>query len=326
MTRNRKSGFTLIELLVVIAIIAILAAILFPVFASAREKARQISCASNMKQLGLATMQYVQDYDETYYPHRFNCSTTPCPEYTNGTYTLAANAQADRGGVEWNKMPWMFLLQPYLKSYNVFMCPSNPNAWVSTVNPPTQLCGMSENSSSIGCGGVGYGGQNSYGHNDIWMSPADSFSGGGSKVHVMKMSQIDRPSGTFLITDASYYGVGPILSSISGLPAPNYDGVVDNTMLGNDNALATAEGGQYVNYWANVGNAQFSWNISGSSSADPAQYTKLGRHSGFIEAIFDDGQVKAIRADAAVSNLCYWVTNANFTANGVANQTNHACN
>ena len=65
LNRNRlRQGFTLIELLVVIAIIAILAAILFPVFAKAREKARQISCVSNMKQLGLAILQYQQDNDE----------------------------------------------------------------------------------------------------------------------------------------------------------------------------------------------------------------------------------------------------------------------
>jgi len=66
MLKTRKSGFTLIELLVVIAIIAILAAILFPVFAKAREKARQTTCTSNEKQLGLAFAQYNQDYDENY--------------------------------------------------------------------------------------------------------------------------------------------------------------------------------------------------------------------------------------------------------------------
>src|SRR6187431_2992756 len=68
MKRNIQRGFTLIKLLVVIAIIAILAAILFPVFAQAREKARQTTCTSNMKNLGLAIMMYVQDYDETYPP------------------------------------------------------------------------------------------------------------------------------------------------------------------------------------------------------------------------------------------------------------------
>jgi len=70
--RTINRAFTLIELLVVIAIIAILAAILFPVFAQAREKARQTSCLSNMKQIGLAAMQYVQDYDETYPRQTFN--------------------------------------------------------------------------------------------------------------------------------------------------------------------------------------------------------------------------------------------------------------
>ena len=75
----RRSAFTLIELLVVIAIIAILAAILFPVFAQAREAARQTSCLSNTKQFAVATIMYVQDYDETYpmaYYYKNNTATT----------------------------------------------------------------------------------------------------------------------------------------------------------------------------------------------------------------------------------------------------------
>src|ERR1700753_3722417 len=87
----KRRGFTLIELLVVIAIIAILAAILFPVFAKAREKARQIACLSNMKQIGLATLQYVQDYDEQFYAHRDNCTGT-CSGYLNADGTVMAAA------------------------------------------------------------------------------------------------------------------------------------------------------------------------------------------------------------------------------------------
>ena len=87
-----RRGFTLIELLVVIAIIAILAAILFPVFAKAREKARQSSCLSNLKQLGLAALSYAQDYDETMMYHR--CSSLyPAACYWEEAYPYMKNSQ-----------------------------------------------------------------------------------------------------------------------------------------------------------------------------------------------------------------------------------------
>jgi prepilin-type N-terminal cleavage/methylation domain-containing protein/prepilin-type processing-associated H-X9-DG protein len=100
-----QTGFTLIELLVVIAIIAILAAILFPVFAQARDKARQATCLSNEKQIGTAAMMYVQDYDE-YYPVRYGA--TPAPGA--------------------RQMTWKDMLAPYLKNTGVYKCPSNPAA------------------------------------------------------------------------------------------------------------------------------------------------------------------------------------------------------
>lgn len=106
MKSSKQSGFTLIELLVVIAIIAILAAILFPVFAKAREKARQITCASNEKQLGLAFIQYVQDNDSKW----------PSIE---GSYYVAPNT-AWTGG-------WCNVIYPYVKSAAVFECPDDPN-------------------------------------------------------------------------------------------------------------------------------------------------------------------------------------------------------
>jgi prepilin-type N-terminal cleavage/methylation domain-containing protein/prepilin-type processing-associated H-X9-DG protein len=104
-TMCRKSnGFTLIELLVVIAIIAILASILFPVFARARENARRSSCTSNLKQIALGVVQYTQDYDEKFPAQYFGASTDP--DYlTNG---------------------WALAVQPYLKSTQIFQCPSEP--------------------------------------------------------------------------------------------------------------------------------------------------------------------------------------------------------
>jgi prepilin-type N-terminal cleavage/methylation domain-containing protein/prepilin-type processing-associated H-X9-DG protein len=99
----KKSGFTLIELLVVIAIIAILAAILFPVFARAREKARQASCSSNLKQLALGILMYAQDYDET-----FPGGGGMGPTLSNG----------------WGETIWSEEIYPYVKNTQLFFCPS----------------------------------------------------------------------------------------------------------------------------------------------------------------------------------------------------------
>jgi prepilin-type N-terminal cleavage/methylation domain-containing protein/prepilin-type processing-associated H-X9-DG protein len=112
---QKKSGFTLIELLVVIAIIAILAAILFPVFAQAREKARQTSCASNLKQIGLSLKMYVQDYDEKYPYNRGHCDAGDC---TSAGITGTAGSDFQWGG-------WISnALVPYTKNQAIFVCPS----------------------------------------------------------------------------------------------------------------------------------------------------------------------------------------------------------
>ena len=103
MNRSRTRAFTLIELLVVIAIIAILAAILFPVFQKVRENARKITCASNEKQLGLGFIQYTQDFDEKYPNNRRQDPGKPFPSY------------------------WFDYITPYLKSLDVFKCPDNPH-------------------------------------------------------------------------------------------------------------------------------------------------------------------------------------------------------
>ena len=129
----RKKGFTLIELLVVIAIIAILAAILFPVFARAREKARQSNCLSNIKQMMTGVLMYAQDYDETMPRLNVGC----------GDYTMPGGG-INSSGI----MPWNLGMLPYLKNIQIMNCPSVSLAWDG---------GKLDDSSDHDCDAISYG-------------------------------------------------------------------------------------------------------------------------------------------------------------------------
>ncbi len=158
-----RAAFTLIELLVVIAIIAILAAILFPVFARARENARRASCQSNMKQIGLGILQYAQDYDETL-PASRNTGTS---------------------------ISWRWMIQPYLKSTQVNSCPSRVSGQTTTGG-----MGLTFDISYAGnfCQGSGGSGVNSYNNglgafsNDDTGLPLSDFPSPATTIHVVEVT------------------------------------------------------------------------------------------------------------------------------------------
>lgn len=171
-------AFTLIELLVVIAIIAILAAILFPVFGRARENARRSSCQSNLKQIGLGIVQYTQDYDEKY-----------CP-------TLAAGNNGTGTAPGPGYYRWMDCVQPYVKSTQLFDCPSDPDAGHKYVPvATTTVASNGANSAAYGS----YAVANTYAGNaaDQWGGPMSGYGVGNTTVSVQA------PTTTFLAGDGS---------------------------------------------------------------------------------------------------------------------------
>jgi len=117
---QKRSGFTLIELLVVIAIIAILAAILFPVFAQAREQARKTVCLSNLKQTGLGLLMYTQDYDEQFVPWHTGTDMSAAVGYLGNTVAGPPFVDAENFDLSWDRV-----IQPYIKNSLITGCPSD---------------------------------------------------------------------------------------------------------------------------------------------------------------------------------------------------------
>jgi prepilin-type N-terminal cleavage/methylation domain-containing protein/prepilin-type processing-associated H-X9-DG protein len=181
MVRHRMGrGFTLIELLVVIAIIAILAAILFPVFAQARDKARSAGCLSNLQQIGKALMMYAQDYDEK--------------------STWFFNAGAGRTNVLAGY--WYNLLMPYTKNAQVFICPSVGTRGPATDNPGWPYCqpDLQPVPNLRRCGyGFNFGHVN-YGGGDPYFSPSGE---------TKSLASIGEPARTLYIADSSLGSKNP---------------------------------------------------------------------------------------------------------------------
>lgn len=203
--KRSRAGFTLIELLVVIAIIAILAAILFPVFAQAREKARQTSCLSNMKQIGIAVLGYSQDYDEAF-PIGFE-------------------------GDNWVNGGWPVLVQPYCKSLGVFTCPDDTMGGQPI--PGFEWAGVGTSYAANGY----YGPWTQYFSlrgpfvttgNDSWLQPTP-----------MTQGEVQRSAESILIaekhSDTVYNSYQKTNSGDSGYPAGNVSGFAPTCIIAGDN-------------------------------------------------------------------------------------------
>lgn len=174
---QKGQGFTLIELLVVIAIISILASILFPVFARARENARRTSCISNLKQIGLGTMMYVQDYDGRY----------PLGYYVVPSGTVGPDGQIFYDGVVF----WEQMVSPYIKNGQLFFCPDTAHSYSDPTGASSQWANMLSGN---------------YGINEL--IAVDGNSGGPSNT-TGNEAAMPSPSADYLIMDFGIYGFQP---------------------------------------------------------------------------------------------------------------------
>ena len=206
-----RHGFTLIELLVVIAIIAILAAILFPVFAKAREKARQTSCLSNLRQMATAIMSYAQDYDERFPATAIRWDGTP----GSGGEFMTPYAL------------WMELIQPYCKNWQIFVCPSKTTGTVTG-----RLSGTTLPNAAYG----GYTGNQCFGYS--WTS-----SGG------VAMAALENPAEVIYASEGIYWCTRPYWWPANyALDSRHNDGVNNAFADGHAKWLNIQEA-RKLNYW-----------------------------------------------------------------------------
>ncbi len=256
--RVAKKAFTLIELLVVIAIIAILAAILFPVFGRAKQNAQRSSCQSNMKQIGLGMMQYSQDYDEIGVAYRI------------GTRNPFAD-EAGTGSVTDGTTFFSQMLQPYVKNYQIFACPSKPGSWVNIDKDGVNT--------AVGDNFQSYGGQNSYAASNYSLRAAQFSLGVMTSPPGLPLARVVEPANTVAMVDASYYNILPLGASRSEpctLKGDIYEPSRDHRV-----------------YWKNFGNSNL-FAPSGRPTDEQALALGKARHMETINTIFMDGHVKAL--------------------------------
>ncbi len=295
----RRHGFTLIELLVVIAIIAILAAILFPVFAQAREKARSASCLSNQKQIGLGVMMYTQDYDETY-PMAYY--------YINGATSGAGYVQ------------WTGLVNPYVKQLKgnstIWVCPSHtlrgfaPTNFTDGNAPAGQIpqtAGVSDIQAS----------RMSYICNELLM-PRKKYAA--VPQNSVSLAAVDEPASVIAVAeisnvlgalnDSSPTGGAAIKSHRPTNAVSNNGAVYDGEagVAGPVYALTAAQAWAAINYAVANNNAGGQHHIA---------YINADRHTGGANYVFSDGHAKFFRLEQTLNPQAFLWGKRAYASNGL---------
>jgi len=271
-----KRAFTLIELLVVIAIIAILAAILFPVFAQAKLAAKKTAGLSAVKQLGTGVQIYLADYDDVLPPYRLGSCGASNPVINPFYLQLVANGDAraarfDSDGDCTKKGIFLHqMLDPYVKNDDLWKNSQNPEAWVDFQDKGTWDPNY-----------FAYGGQNSYGVSNYLVGSNRGLSA----------TAIAEVSNTLYLVDATYYNV---------LPAQPVGGPCKlNTFL---------PSGSYLHYWKHLGNSKLDFNNLGNPEPDDASNADEiraveNRYSGVLNIVRADSSAKGINAKAVINDL-----------------------
>ncbi|MFM9872963.1 MAG: prepilin-type N-terminal cleavage/methylation domain-containing protein [Fimbriimonadaceae bacterium] len=255
-----KKAFTLIELLVVIAIIAILAAILFPVFAQAKLAAKKTKGLAEAKQIGTSQHLYLSDYDDVLYLYRTN---DPNPSYVKCVNDGRADCNTVFGVQARTKTFWNQLLQPYLKNNEMFRSPGQVQAWAN------------EDPTGAGTDPAfrSYGGQNSYASNTVIF---ESDGTGGSMSH----TSIEDVANTLVIVDASYYNA-----------LPRFDGNL-RIFKGLTSWTVPCTSSSRPNYWKNLGNSYLFRFPTNPTDAEAEKLIQQ-RWSGPLVVIHADSHAKA---------------------------------
>ena len=319
-----KSGFTLIELLVVIAIIAILAAILFPVFATAREKARQSADSSNLRQIGLAFLQYQQDFDE-YFPFSVTERYSPQTAYSvdGGTGSSCPSTNYVGDGTVAASFSIRGLLNPYLKSTGVWHDPSQTLnwAWNGPATPPS----ASDTATADGLSTYHAWYQTDYGFNfdeSVWDATSGQNGYGVAAANSATFSNAQpAPTSGFCVAHAGdfevggpYYGDGfNGLYNLSKISAPS------TFILGADTIRSgpSVSRGSVTPQEALLadGKTPVAWEpVAAAAVIDTSQASIHLRHSGGANFLFDDAHVKWLTPEKT------WYTNGSTTVNFWARQ------